>query len=275
MKFKVGDKVRIVKNNWADGITRPSIGINEVHTIVEFSGITKNPYILDKYKNLCWNDEELELVSANQKIVITTDGEITTAKLYENGKVVKTTEAKCCPEDTFDFNVGAKLAVERLTAPVEEWKVVKRPVKVGDYIRLIRKDYSFDTVGDILKVDKVIGNGTKSGVLIYEKNHPNRKNINDSNSPNFTWCYAHYEYEIVEKVTKTPVEEIKYYNGKVVCITNYYEDRTPISGFTIGKVYTVTNGKIVNDNGFVSMQYRDIKSLCGGMGNTFIPLVED
>lgn len=49
------------------------------------------------------------------KIVITTDGKTTTARLYEDNKVVKTAEAKCSPEDTFDFKIGAKLAFERLT----------------------------------------------------------------------------------------------------------------------------------------------------------------
>lgn len=50
----------------------------------------------------------------NQKIVITTDGTETLARLYEGDKVVKKATAKRSPDDTFDFNVGAKLAFERL-----------------------------------------------------------------------------------------------------------------------------------------------------------------
>lgn len=49
------------------------------------------------------------------KIIITTDGITTTARLYEGGKnLIKTAEAKCSPADTFDFETGAKLAFERL-----------------------------------------------------------------------------------------------------------------------------------------------------------------
>lgn len=49
-----------------------------------------------------------------RKIVVTVDGETTTARLY-NGKVLeKSAEVKCSPGDRFDFNVGAGLAIDRL-----------------------------------------------------------------------------------------------------------------------------------------------------------------
>ena len=58
---------------------------------------------------------EFEPISnTNQKIVITTDGKETLARLYEDNKVVKKATAKCSPEDTFDFKKGADLAYERL-----------------------------------------------------------------------------------------------------------------------------------------------------------------
>lgn len=49
-----------------------------------------------------------------QKIVITTDGIDTLARLYEDGKVVRSAQAKCAPDDEFDFETGAKLAFDRL-----------------------------------------------------------------------------------------------------------------------------------------------------------------
>lgn len=52
-----------------------------------------------------------------KKIVITTDGKTTLARLYEDSKVVHKAEAKCSPDDAFNFEVGAKLAMERLLAP--------------------------------------------------------------------------------------------------------------------------------------------------------------
>ena len=54
------------------------------------------------------------------KIVITADGKTTTAKRYEGNKVVKTAEAKCHPDDKFDFAIGAKLACDRLLEEKKE-----------------------------------------------------------------------------------------------------------------------------------------------------------
>ncbi len=207
-KYKVGDRV-IASDNVGIYKKRPG-------TITElwYNSDHPTPYRVDFDGwdgNGLWSEVH-SLISPEKKIVVTTDGvKITNAKLYENGKVVKTAEAKCCPEDTFDFNFGAKLAIDRLIGtPVTtgeekteetEWKVVKRPVKVGDYIRLTKKSFSFDTVGDILKVDVVKVTGLAT---VYEKNHPNKP----KNNSNFPWNYDSYEYEVVEKVTKEtkPVE---------------------------------------------------------------------
>ena len=60
-----------------------------------------------------------------QKIIITTDGKITLARLFDGKTVVKRAEAKCAPSDTFDFGVGAELAVKRLMGE----KPVTEPVK--------------------------------------------------------------------------------------------------------------------------------------------------
>lgn len=54
----------------------------------------------------------LELI--HNKIIITTDGKTTTARLYDGKNVIKTAKAECSPEDDFCFEVGAKLAFDRL-----------------------------------------------------------------------------------------------------------------------------------------------------------------
>jgi hypothetical protein len=62
-----------------------------------------------------WVDPDcFDLVTENSKIVITHDGKTTLARRYVNGKVVERAEAKCSPEDKFDFVVGATLAYDRL-----------------------------------------------------------------------------------------------------------------------------------------------------------------
>lgn len=66
-----------------------------------------------------------------QKIIITTDGKTTLARLFDGKTMVKRAEAKCAPSDTFDFCVGAELAVNRpmgakpVTEPIKESEPVK------------------------------------------------------------------------------------------------------------------------------------------------------
>lgn len=49
-----------------------------------------------------------------EKIVITRKGNKTIAKYYLNGEAIQAGLARCCPEDEFDFETGAKLAVFRM-----------------------------------------------------------------------------------------------------------------------------------------------------------------
>ena len=112
MKLKTGDKVRLIGDPASHRDKRAWYG--EVVTINNVYNGSSYPYTIKEHPGFCWRDTELELVET--KIVITTDNvKVVTAKMYVDGKVVKTAEAKCAPEDTFDFTVGAKLACDRLT----------------------------------------------------------------------------------------------------------------------------------------------------------------
>lgn len=71
-----------------------------------------------------------------QKIVITTDGKITLARLYEDNKVVKRAEAKCCPSDTFDFKVSAELALSRVLEQEKEDIFPLADIKPGYLLRV-------------------------------------------------------------------------------------------------------------------------------------------
>lgn len=57
------------------------------------------------------NEEEDNI---DEKIVVLRNGNAVTATKYMNGKMVNSATAKCHPDDKFDFNVGAKIAVGRL-----------------------------------------------------------------------------------------------------------------------------------------------------------------
>lgn len=55
-----------------------------------------------------------DFVKNNQSIHIYHNGKTTTAILKEGKKEIKRAEAKCSPEDEFDFLTGAEIALERL-----------------------------------------------------------------------------------------------------------------------------------------------------------------
>lgn len=165
MKFKVGDKVKVVKtvNKYKKCYIGKELVINSINpniykTTGEHYGVNNCMFV--------FFDEELELIN-KKKIVITSDGKETLARLYDGYEVIKSAIAKCSPEDTFDFETGARIAFDRLvgTEPIEE-----KP---------------------------------------------------------------------------------KYYNGKVVCVDNRYNE----SAYTVGKIYQFKDGEFMNDIGEMAKIY--------------------
>lgn len=126
MKFKVGDKVRVVGTSY-------SFKQNCVGKIATIKEINPNAWFRKEEHygvglTYIFFASELELVCDN-KIVITTDGNETIARLYEGDKVIKSATAKCSPDDTFNFETGARMAFDRLFA--EEKKEEKPKFEVG------------------------------------------------------------------------------------------------------------------------------------------------
>lgn len=118
-KFKVGDRVRCTCN---DGMAKDTlIGkegivrcVGDFFYSVEFKdwyaghgcmGIAK--------EKQGWNckEEELELVEKTKPIVVYRKDNKTIAVDKNTGK---TAVARCCPDDTYDFYEGAKIAFNRL-----------------------------------------------------------------------------------------------------------------------------------------------------------------
>ena len=79
----------------------------------------------------------------NQEIHITTDGKITYAVLKQDGKVLSRSEAKCHPDDKFDFETGAKIALDRLEIK-KKAEQSENPFKLGDIVECI---YDFKVFG--------------------------------------------------------------------------------------------------------------------------------
>lgn len=120
-KFKVGD---YVIGNYND------YWVTNKGWIGRVVQINSNGTFNAKGKSLSgdeWTFEQLDvehfdLYTKDQptKIVITTDGKTTTAKMYRDKSVVKVETTKCHPDDRFDFMVGARVAFDRLVGCKKE-----------------------------------------------------------------------------------------------------------------------------------------------------------
>ena len=100
----------------------------------------------------------------NQGIHITTDGKTTYAVLKQNGKVLSRSEAKCHPDDKFDFETGAKIALDRLEIK-KEVDEPKNPFKPGDIVECIFDFKTFGAFPPKGTMGKVISI-TRQGVLV-------------------------------------------------------------------------------------------------------------
>lgn len=153
-KFKVGQRVRVVKTSKAAelavvGDTGTIKGVfensdlpyavefdkkrNAYHSCGGFGGdITKSGYGY-------WCREEM-LEPVHETIVIYRKNNQVIALDKRTGEKAV---ARCCPEDTFDFEVGAKLAFSRLMPdfeiPFEPIKSVKS-ICIGDSVEVINKE---------------------------------------------------------------------------------------------------------------------------------------
>lgn len=163
MKYKIGDKVRIVSKkrgvNWNnDGMMDKWLG--KVMTVSVAGKILGNDVyrMKEDYKMWYWFNEMIEGIAdtktAYPKIVITTDGKTTLARLYDGKRVINRAEAKCHPEDKFDFNIGASLAFSRLAKDAEapEKKVPEAPKVYNGDVICIESPFRWWTVGKVYEV---------------------------------------------------------------------------------------------------------------------------
>lgn len=252
-KFKVGDKVRI--RTWED--MEKEFGVdgdgdikcyklfvkNMKHLCGRLATITgfKGENILldfdDTTGKTDWKYSADMIEPVNQTIVIYRKGQEVIALDKSTGNKAV---AKCSPDDTFDFETGAKLAFERLYAP--KVKEVKRKAKVGEYIKIVdaynvpktngKPDYKN---GDILKVLKVTN---ENGQVKYS----------EAKTDGFIGKFVNKEEYVVLEGYEPPTEEKKdeflheFKNGKTyVFRKSIFERRMMYSGEWTKKV----NGKIV------------------------------
>lgn len=148
-KFKVGDRVRIldgsnIKNYYGGWSTHMKGCVGKIATVRRLcSHYTQNSYLLEG-SIYSWDERGLEPVNP-EKIIIYRNGAEVVAKNTATGKAGV---ARCNPTNEFDFNTGAKLALERLTNPEPE----KPKYYTGKVVCLESPDGDF-TVGKIYKFE--------------------------------------------------------------------------------------------------------------------------
>lgn len=162
-KYKAGD---IVETEFGKGEIKEIEGENVPYLVYHYDWDRGHNNFGQYTGNHCWffKEEEIKLAteSAQEQITITRHGHKVVAKYGEKVGV-----AKCNPEDEFNFEVGAKLALERLFETPSTVKEVERKAEVGEYIKIkwpfgTRNEYK---KGDIFKVRKMQG---KYGVHVFE-----------------------------------------------------------------------------------------------------------
>lgn len=144
-KFKVGDKVRLNRYARKNFVPEKYIGVEGEIVGKEISRfLVKVP---NKAHSLRVAEKAIDLISP-EKIIIYRNGADVVAKNTATGK---TGVAKCNPADEFDFNTGAKLALERLMNPEPEKP--KKPEYYTGKVVCIESPYKDFTVGKIYKFE--------------------------------------------------------------------------------------------------------------------------
>lgn len=156
MNYKSGDLVTITSNN-----NNHDFSMGEIVRLKRNCGGEHHVWVaeyLDGHDFWYVHESDMKPFKTTivpQKIVITTDGKTTLARLFDGKTMVKRAEAKCAPSDTFNFGVGAELAVKRLIGenPVTEPVTDSKPEPVELYCVKSYGPGEWITKGKIYELD--------------------------------------------------------------------------------------------------------------------------
>ena len=163
-KFKVGDFVKLKKNvklgDCIDGykiLTSMYKDLQKSRQIEEITYLSSQGIYVATVADWYVPFNSLEFATAPEKIIIYRNGAEVVAKNTTTGK---TGVAKCNPADEFDFNIGAKLAFERLTNPEPE-----KPKYYSGKVVCVSAFSDFFTKGKVYEIKDGVGkcdDGTKT-----------------------------------------------------------------------------------------------------------------
>ena len=244
MKFNIGDRVQTISTKRRGTVVTTSGNLVAVELDDQTSGVRLIKFGISH--GLLLEEANLEKIPSN-KILITSDGKTTLARLYDGEKVIRTAEAKCSPRDTYDFATGANLAYDRLMRPAEPKKPVaedKPRFKAGDKAKIIgnTKGRHCVGIGDIVNILNV---GSYGAFVT-----PTPKDA--------SWLSQQIAFCDLEPYTEPNAEPVKLY-----CVKSF----KPGEWLTRGKTYDITDGYITYDKGFRSFwsgrNHFDEGAVCG------------
>lgn len=235
--FKIGDKVKLKSergNIWnLDGLMDEYIG--KVVTISQFIrssifGIEEDSrwtFMISDIEKLV-NDVTSQTIEIRQK-----KNKVSATLFDEDGNYIRHANARCNPNDEFNFDTGRDIAVGRLLdlqAGLPINREVERQAKVGEWVKVVDADSSCANEyknGDVLQIVKP--DFDTSLCAAYYKNE-RRKYLNT------------YEYVVLENYKPESKPESKDYTGKRVKIVNTdrfkAEEHKELNSY-IGKVGTI------------------------------------
>lgn len=199
------------------------------------------------------------------KVLIMSDGDKTTGRLYENGKVVKSVETKKHPDDEYSIEAACEVIMERMF-PKTPTIVKQDKYEVGDKVKIVdkwNKDTNETMFGDM---DKYLG--TVMTIRSIDSDGDYRMEDDKYECGGWYWNKHCIEGKVVESKVEEPPKPT-YYNGKVVCTKGAF------GLTTTGKIYEFVDGKLTYDNGDKSNGYcKDFKDVCKSFIAKFIEVVE-
>lgn len=205
MKFKVGDKVRILDGsnirNYRGGYTSNMKNyVGKVYTISEMckhiEGRPDGYCLKDDFHLYVWDERSLELAEPETIVIYRKDQKVIALDKSTGKKAI----ARCNPADKFDFMTGAKLAFDRLTSADKRFNV-------GDIVRgKAGSGCRYGITNENMTKGKVVDvsmDGEYIDIQIIDNKY------SEYNGEEFPTLESKY-FELVEE-TKPQVKEVKRY----------------------------------------------------------------
>lgn len=274
MKFNVGDRVQKINREFAGEFGKVVFYNSKIDSyLIEFEkskgGMHDGGGMCKNHHGWWCNPNNLRLVDTADvtKIEIFRNGKAVIAIKRTNGKIVSKGVAKCHPDDEFDFDIGARLAMERCVGkaaeestdkPVSNVKIVKQDrYEIGDKVKIV-DEWVSGAQNMLGKMDKWLGKVMTIRRVDSMCNYKMEEDA-DENGSGWFWFIDDIEGKVVEDTEpeSNPTEsEPEFKVGDTVEFRDEYAHRImPIFYPPVGTKGTVVTPR--TDAGSVQVQWEE------------------